>query len=109
MQQDILILKEAITYQQGAVVSREVLKNAAGTVTLFAFDKGQGLSEHTAPFTALMQVIEGVATVSIDGEAHTVREGGMIELPANHPHALDAPEQFKMLLTMIRATEESDK
>ncbi len=105
MQQDILILKEAIAYQQGAIVSKEILKNTAGTVTLFAFDRGQGLSEHVAPFTALLQIIEGVATVSIDGEAYTVREGGMIELPANRPHAVDAPEQFKMLLTMIRATE----
>ncbi len=105
MQQDILILKEAIAYQQGAIVSKEILKNTAGTVTLFAFDRGQGLSEHVAPFTALLQIIEGVATVSIDGEAYMVREGGMIELPANRPHAVGAPEQFKMLLTMIRATE----
>ena len=79
-----------------------LLKQETGSVTLFAFDKGQELSEHTAPFDALVFVLEGTAEVTISGGAHTVRAGEMILMPANEPHAVRAVERFKMLLTMIR-------
>ena len=95
-------MKEMVSYQPGSVVSRTVIDKSAGTVTVFAFDSGQGLSEHTAPFDALVQVIEGVADITIAGSAHTVREGEMIIMPANKPHSLKANPQFKMLLIMIR-------
>lgn len=90
-------------YQEGSVVSREILKKETGTVTFFAFDKGQGLSEHTAPFDALVYVIEGEADIVIDGKSHLLSGGELIVLPAGHPHALKAVTPFKMLLTMIRA------
>jgi quercetin dioxygenase-like cupin family protein len=90
-------------YQQGAVVSRTVIKRPAGTVTLFAFDAGEGLSEHTAPFEALVCVLDGVAEVRIDGAPFRVAAGETITLPAGHPHALKAVERFRMLLVMIRA------
>ncbi len=90
-------------YQQGAVVSRTVIKGPAGTVTLFAFDAGEGLSEHTAPFEALVCVLDGVAEVRIDGAPYRVAAGETITLPAGHPHALKAVERFRMLLVMIRA------
>ena len=89
-------------YQDSTVVSRVLLKQETGNVTLFAFDRDQELSEHTAPFDALVQVLEGTAEVTIAGEAHTVRAGEMILMPANKPHAIRAVERFKMLLTMIR-------
>ncbi len=95
-------MKEMVSYQPGSVVSRTVIDKSAGTVTVFAFDSGQGLSEHTAPFDALVQVIEGVADITIAGSEHTVREGEMIIMPANKPHSLKANPQFKMLLIMIR-------
>ena len=91
-----------VSYQPGAVVSRTVIDKDAGTVTLFAFDTGQGLSEHTAPFDALVQIIDGTADITIAGSLHTVKEGEMIIMPANKPHALKANPQFKMLLVMIR-------
>jgi quercetin dioxygenase-like cupin family protein len=90
------------TYQDGAVVSRTLLKRGGGTVTLFAFDDGQGLSEHTAPFDAIAQVLEGEALVTIAGIPITVRSGEMVLMPANQPHAVSARGRFKMLLTMIR-------
>ncbi len=89
-------------YQAGSIVSRIVLKQEKGNVTFFAFDKGQELSEHTAPFDALVQVLEGRAEVIIAGQSHQIVAGAMIIMPANQPHALKAPERFKMLLTMIR-------
>jgi len=89
-------------YQPDAIVSRTLVDRKSGTVTVFAFDRGQGLSEHTAPFDALVQVLEGEAEVVISGKAHTVRAGEMILLPAGKPHALRARVRFKMLLTMIR-------
>jgi quercetin dioxygenase-like cupin family protein len=92
-----------VSYQEGSVVSRTLIKGKTGTVTLFAFDKGQGLSEHTAPFDALVQVIEGGAEVTIAGVATQLGEGDIVIMPANQPHALQAPERFKMLLTMIRS------
>lgn len=92
-----------IAYQDGAVVSREIVKKPTGTVTLFAFDEGQGLSEHTAPFDALAQIIDGEAEITISGIPHRVRSGEMILMPAGQPHALKAPQPFKMILTMIRS------
>ena len=93
---------ELVAYQPGAVVSREIVKKKTGSVTAFAFDKEQGLSEHTAPFDALVHVLDGTAEISIGGKPHTVVQGEMILMPANVPHALKAVGRFKMLLTMIR-------
>jgi quercetin dioxygenase-like cupin family protein len=94
---------DLIAYQEGAVVSRTLLKRATGTVTLFAFDQGQGLSEHTTPFDALVHVLDGDADIVIAGASHRVSAGEMILMPANQPHALSARTRFKMLLTMIRS------
>jgi quercetin dioxygenase-like cupin family protein len=94
---------ELVAYQDGAVVSRTLVKKPVGTVTAFAFDAGQGLSEHTAPYDALVQVLDGRATITVGGAAHDVVAGEMLLLPANVPHALHAPQRFKMVLTMIRA------
>jgi quercetin dioxygenase-like cupin family protein len=91
-----------IEYQAGSVVSRTIVDKAAGTVTLFAFDVGQGLSEHTAPFDALVYNIEGEVEVTISGEAVILQQGEIVVMPANKPHALKATKRFKMLLTMIR-------
>ena len=90
-------------YQDGAVVSRTLLKRGGGTVTLFAFDQGQALSEHTAPFDAIAYVLEGEALITIAGMPVTVRSGEMVLMPANQPHAVNAPARFKMLLTMLRS------
>jgi len=95
-------LSDLVKYQENAVVSSEIIKKDAGTVTVFAFDKGQGLSEHTAPFDALVNIIEGRAEVSISGKLFTVKEDEMIVMPANKPHSLKAMEKFKMLLVMIK-------
>jgi quercetin dioxygenase-like cupin family protein len=94
---------ELVSYQDGAVVSRELLKKPTGTVTVFAFDAGQGLSEHTAPFDALVHVIEGSAEITIAGQPHRVDGGQMLLMPAHQPHALKALDRFKMILTMIRS------
>jgi len=91
-----------VEYQEGSVVSRTVIDKKAGTVTLFAFDKGEGLSEHTAPFDAMVCVLDGEAEVTIAGKPLRVRAGEMVIMPANKPHALRAVERFKMLLIMIR-------
>jgi len=91
-----------VDYQEGSVVSREVISKPAGTVTVFAFDAGQGLSEHTAPFDALVQVIDGEAEIRISGHPHHLKAGEMIIMPAGEPHALKAIGRFKMLLVMIR-------
>ena len=96
-------LVELLQYQDGSIVSRVLLKNMGGTVTLFAFDVGEGLSEHTAPFDALVVVTDGEADIEIAGESFKVRQGETIILPANRPHALKAATRFKMLLIMIRA------
>jgi quercetin dioxygenase-like cupin family protein len=95
-------IAEQISYTDGGVVSKQVLKNQAGNVTLFSFDKGQGLSEHTAPFDALVQVLDGEVEIRIDGKPHRVQMGEIIIMPANVPHSLQAIERFKMLLTMIK-------
>ncbi len=94
---------DAVTYQAGAVVSKTLIQKKTGTVTLFAFDEGQGLSEHTAPFDALLFVLEGEAEVFIAGKPYGVGAGEMIRLPAHVPHAVGARTCFKMLLTMIRS------
>jgi quercetin dioxygenase-like cupin family protein len=91
------------SYQDGAVVSRTLLKRGGGTVTLFAFDEGQALSEHTAPFDAVAHVLEGEADITIAGTALTVAAGEMVLMPANQTHAVTARTRFKMLLTMIRS------
>ena len=91
-----------VAYIEGAVVSKTLIKKDTGTVTLFAFEAGQGLSEHTAPFDALAQILDGEACITIGGEARTVASGEMIIMPANVPHALQAERAFKMLLVMIR-------
>ena len=96
-------LAELVQYQDGSIVSHILLKNKGGTVTLFAFGEGEGLSEHTAPFDALVYVVDGEAEVEIAGEVYSVRLGETITLPANIPHAVRAVTRFKMLLTMIRA------
>ena len=92
-----------VNYQDAAVVSRQITKAEAGNVTLFAFDKDQGLSEHTAPFEALVQILEGEAHVTISGKTFVLKTGDAIIMPANEPHALKAVQKFKMLLTMIHA------
>jgi quercetin dioxygenase-like cupin family protein len=96
-------LADLVDYQEGSVVSRTIIKRKTGTVTAFAFDRGQGLSEHTAPFEALVYVMDGEAEVSVAGDTFRLEEGDMIVLPANEPHALQAVEPFKMVLTMIRS------
>ncbi len=92
-----------VEVQPGAVVSREVISKPQGTVSVFAFDQGEGLSEHTAPFDALVHSLEGRVRVTLDGVAHEVGEGQMIIMPANVPHALEALTPFKMMLVLIRA------
>lgn len=98
-----LKITDLIEYQEGSVVSREIIKKETGTVTIFAFDKGEGLSEHTAPFDAMVQVIDGEAEIIISGKSNIVSTGEMIIMPANDPHALNAVFRFKMVLTMIRS------
>lgn len=90
-------------YQDGSVVSRTIIDKKTGTVTFFAFDEGQGLSEHTAPFDALVYLLDGEAEIAISGKPHRLKEGEMIIMPANQPHALRAVKKFKMTLTMIRS------
>lgn len=92
-----------INYQDGAIVSRTIIDKKAGTVTLFAFDEGQGLSEHTAPYDALVYVLDGEAEIVISGNSLNVKQGEMVIMPANEPHALQAIEKFMMLLIMIRS------
>jgi quercetin dioxygenase-like cupin family protein len=94
---------DLVDYQSDAIVSREVLKQKTGSVTLFAFDAGQGLSEHTAPFDALVQVLDGEAEITIAGKHHDVHTGELILMPAGQPHALKANQRFKMMLIMIRS------
>jgi quercetin dioxygenase-like cupin family protein len=90
-------------YSDGAVVSRTVVDKPVGTITAFAFDEGEGLSEHTAPYDAFVQVLDGEAQVNIEGTVHTVKAGEIIIMPANRPHSLRAVKKFKMLLVMIRS------
>jgi quercetin dioxygenase-like cupin family protein len=100
---EIMKLKELVIYQNNAIVSKTIVEKETGTVTVFAFDKDQSLSEHTAPFDALVQVIDGRAEIRIAGAPHLVNEGEMLVMPAHQSHALKACTPFKMLLTMIRS------
>ncbi len=94
---------ELVDYQEGSIVSRAIIDKPVGTITVFAFDKGQKLSEHTAPYDALVEVIDGNAAISIEGKDHEVRTGQQIIMPADKAHAVEARERFKMVLVMIRA------
>ncbi|PKN02025.1 MAG: cupin domain-containing protein [Elusimicrobia bacterium HGW-Elusimicrobia-1] len=96
-------LADLVEYQSNAVVSKTLIEKKTGTVTLFAFDKGQGLSEHTAPFDAMVCVLDGAVEITISGKPITVKQGEMIIMPANESHALKGVERFKMMLTMIRS------
>lgn len=96
-------LDGSVAYAIGSVVSKTLLKKNAGNITLFSFDAGQGLSEHTAPFDAVVYILDGEAEITIGGETVTVTAGEMLIMPANVPHALHAEKQFKMLLIMIRS------
>ncbi len=98
----VLNFKEMIDYAEGGVVSKQVLKNSAGNITLFSFDKEEGLSEHSTPHDAVVEVIEGKVEITLAGEKFTLSEGDSIIMPATVPHALHGVERFKMLLTMIK-------
>lgn len=100
---EIARVTDLVGYQDGSIVSREIVKKPTGNVTIFAFDEGEGLSEHTAPFDALVQVIEGEAEVSIAGKLNHLHGGEMVLIPAQQPHSLKALKRFKMVLTMIRS------
>ncbi len=97
-------LADLVEYQEGSVVSRTIIEKKSGTLTLFAFDQGQGLSEHTAPFDALVYLLEGEGEVTISGQAVSLREGEMVIMPADKPHSLKATRRFKMILVMIRSS-----
>jgi quercetin dioxygenase-like cupin family protein len=99
----VLTQSELVQYQPGAVVSRTIVKKPGGTVTAFAFDAGEGLSEHTAPFDALVLMVEGESEVTIAGTPHRVKAGELLRLPAHQSHALKAVTRFKMFLVMIKA------
>jgi len=96
-------LANLIDYQEGSIVSRTIIDKKAGTLTLFAFDEGQGLSEHTAPYDALVYLLDGEANVVISGKPVRLKKGEITLMPANEPHSLKAVTRFKMLLTMIRS------
>ena len=98
-----LAIESLVDYQKHAVVSKQILNKKAGSLTLFAFDKGEGLSEHTAPYDASALILDGKATIMIGGKPHRLKKGAMIIMPANIPHALKAVQPFKMLLIMIRS------
>ena len=99
----VLPIADLVSYQHGGIVSRQIVKKPTGNITAFAFDAGQELTEHTSPFDALIEVVEGEATVVIAGRPHAVHAGELIILPASVPHAVRAEQRFKMLLTMIRS------
>ena len=107
MEKDIHVevnyMKAMLEYQEGSVVSRTIIEKKTGTVTMFAFDQGEGLSEHTAPFDAMVYVLDGEVEITIAGKPFQLRAGEMIIMPADQPHALKAKTQFKMVLTMIKA------
>ena len=103
LKKNVLNLGSLLDYQEGSVVSRALINKDIGTVTLFSFDKGESLSEHTAPFDALVYVFDGKAEISISGEKFILDKGKIIIMPANDPHALKALEKFKMMLIMIKS------
>ena len=94
---------DLVDYQEGSIVSRTIIDKPVGTITVFAFDKGQNLSEHTAPYDALVEIIDGTGTITIEGRDYEVSKGEQIIMPADKPHAVEARERFKMVLIMIRA------
>lgn len=98
-----LELASLVSYQNNSVVSKQILSKKTGTLTLFAFDKGEGLSEHISPYDASIFILDGQAEILIDGKPHLLKAGEMIIMPANVPHAVNAPQRFKMLLIMIRS------
>jgi quercetin dioxygenase-like cupin family protein len=98
----VMRLKDLVAYQDGTVASRMIVFKDAGNITLFSFDEGEGLSEHTAPFDAVVTILDGECEVWVAGETHRLKEGETIIFPANKPHALSAVTRFKMMLTMIR-------
>lgn len=98
----VLDLQNMVEYSEGGVISKQVLKNAAGNITLFSFDQGQGLTEHKASFDAVVEILDGEAEIRIDGKPIVVKAGQSIIMPANITHALTATKRFKMLLTMIK-------
>ena len=100
---EVAQLVDLIAYQGGSIVSREIMSRPTGTVTVFAFDAGQGLSEHTAPFDAMVSVLDGEVEITISGNKYALKTGDMIVMPANQPHALKALTKFKMLLVMIKS------
>jgi quercetin dioxygenase-like cupin family protein len=99
---NVIKLRDLVSYQEHSVISQEIIRKPAGTMTVFAFDQGEGLSEHTAPFDAVVYLLEGQAEIIIEGKGHQVKEGEMIIMPADKPHALKATSRFKMLLVMIK-------
>lgn len=103
LKQEATNLADLVEYQAGSIVSRTLMDRGTGTVTLFAFGKGEGLSEHTAPFDAMVHILDGEAEISISGKLHMLKEGEIIIMPANEPHALKATSRFKMVLTMIKS------
>jgi quercetin dioxygenase-like cupin family protein len=103
LKKEILNLESLLDYQEGSVVSRTIINKDVGTITLFSFDKGESLSEHTAPYDALVYVFDGEAEIIISGEKFVLNTGQMIIMPANEPHALKALEKFKMMLIMIKS------
>jgi quercetin dioxygenase-like cupin family protein len=103
MNEKVLNSKDLIEYQQDSIVSKMLINKDVGSVTLFAFDEKQKLSEHTAPFDALVQIIDGEAEISISGEKYSLKRGDFIIMPANKPHAVIASKKFKMILTMIKS------
>ena len=98
----IFNLENSIEYTDGGVISKQITKSKGGNLTLFSFDKEQGLSEHKTPFDAIVEILDGEAEITIDGTLHNLKKGDCIIMPANIPHALKAVERFKMLLTMIK-------
>ncbi len=99
----VLTMSDLVAYQTGSIISRTVIDKKVGTITLFAFDEGQGLSEHTVPYDAFVQIVDGEGEITIAGTPHTLHAGQMIIMPANKPHLVKATRKFKMLLVMIRA------
>jgi quercetin dioxygenase-like cupin family protein len=99
----VAAMQGLVEYQPGSIVSRTIIDKPAGTVTLFAFDKGQGLSEHTAPFDAMVYILDGEAEIAISGKPLLVKKEEMVIMPANQPHALKAISRFKMMLVMIKS------
>ncbi len=102
-QVEVKKISELVDYQEGSVVSKTLIKKETGTVTVFAFDRDQGLSEHTAPFDAMVNILDGEAEVTIAGDVMILKKGDLVIMPANKPHALKAREKFKMMLIMIKS------